>query len=143
MGIKVPYNNEYCRGDHSLQHAIQTLIRPSPENLAWHRERSLHRLVTRVADKELSRQCTIHDDGNWSHMGLDHLGDDKGRSHTYLAGRPCRREQCQYPVMTPWRSSLSIGEFVGIAVQHVRKQFLVLSLRSLQYYRPFLGREWQ
>ena len=110
MGIKVPYNDEYCHGDHSLQHAMQTFIRHAAENLAWHRERSLHRLVTRVADKELSRQCTIHDDGNWSHMGLDHLGDDKGKSHTYLAGRPCRREQCQNPVVIHTFESIGISK---------------------------------
>jgi hypothetical protein len=62
--IKVPYNDEYCHGDHSLQHAMQTFIRRAPENLAWHRGRSPHWLVTRVAEKELGRQYTIHDDGN-------------------------------------------------------------------------------
>ena len=30
MGIKVPYNDEYCHGDHGLQHAMQTLIRRAP-----------------------------------------------------------------------------------------------------------------
>jgi hypothetical protein len=64
MGIEVPYNNEYCHGGHSLQHATQTFIHCAPENLAWHRGRSPHWSVLRVADKELSRQCTIHDDGN-------------------------------------------------------------------------------
>jgi hypothetical protein len=49
------------------------------------------------------------------------LSDEEGRSRTYLIGRPWRRDQCQYPVMTPWDSSLSIGEFVRIAVQNTHE----------------------
>ena len=52
-----------------------------------------------VAGEEFCRQRTMRDDGNWTHMSLDNLGNDEGRSHTYQAGGWYRREQGQNPMI--------------------------------------------
>ena len=34
---EVPYQDEYCHGEHGVQHAIQTLVHRAPEKLVGHR----------------------------------------------------------------------------------------------------------
>jgi hypothetical protein len=60
-------------------------------------------------------------------MGLEHLCDDEGRSHTYLAGRWSRRERCQNPVMMGMFES--IGKFERTAVRHKLNE-LVFVIRT-------------